>query len=68
MGSTQRQREVQPAEQEQRPGEGGGVGSGVLARGAGGAGVLPQKRCDWTGRRRNWLTVAGPMPRAVRLC
>ena len=41
---------------------------GVLARGEGGAGVLPQKRCDWTGRRQNWLTVAGPMPREVRLC
>jgi hypothetical protein len=44
------------------------VRCGVLARGEGGAGVLPQKRCDWTGRRQNWLTVAGPMPRAVRLC
>ena len=42
---------------------------GVLARGEGGAGVLPsEERCDWTGRRQNWLTVAGPMPRAVRLC
>ena len=30
---------------------------GVLARREGGAGVLPQKRCDWTGRRQNWLTV-----------
>ena len=59
---------IQPAEQEQRPGEGGGVRCGVLARGEGGAGVLPQKRCDWTGRRQNWPTVAGPMPRAVRLC
>ena len=59
---------IQPAEQEQRPGEGVGVRCGVLARREGGAGVLPQKRCDWTGRRQNWPTVAGPMPRAVRLC
>ena len=59
---------IQPAEQEQRPGEGVGVRCGVLARREGGAGVLPQKRCDWTGRRQNWPTVAGPMPRVVRLC
>ena len=51
---------LQPAEQEQRPGEGLGVRCGVLARREGGAGVLPQKRCDWTGRRQNWPTVAGP--------
>ena len=35
---------IQPAEQEQRPGEGGGVRGGVLARGEGGAGVLPLRR------------------------
>ena len=40
---------IQPAEQEQRPGEGGGVRCGVLARREGRAGVLPQKRCDWAG-------------------
>ena len=42
---------IQPAEQEQRPGEGGGVRGGVLARGEGGAGVLPlrKERCYWTG-------------------
>ena len=50
-------REIQPAEQEQRPGGGVGVGCGVLARREGGAGVLPQKRCDWTGRRQNWPTM-----------
>ena len=48
---------IQPAEQEQRPGGGVGVGCGVLARREGGAGVLPQKRCDWTGRRQNWSTM-----------
>ena len=51
---------LQPAEQEQRPGEGLGVRCGVLARREGGAGVLPQKRCNWTGRRQSWPTVAGP--------
>ena len=60
---------IQPAEQEQRPGEGVGVRCGVLARREGGAGVLPQKRCDWTGRRQKLADyVAGPMPRAVRPC
>ena len=58
---------IQPAEQEQRPGEGGGVGCGALARREGGAGVLPQKRCDWTGWRQNWPTVAGPTPGASLL-
>ena len=49
-------------------GVGGRGGCGVLVRREGGAGVLPQKRCDWTGWRQNWLTVAGPMLRAERLC
>ena len=51
---------IQPAEQKQRPGEGGGVRCGVLARGKGGAGVLPQKRCDWTGRRQKLADYGRP--------
>jgi hypothetical protein len=61
VGSTQRQREGQPAEQEQRQ-RGRGRGRewcpGVAA---GGAGVLPpQKRCDWTGRRRKLADCGRP--------
>ena len=40
--------------------EGWVSGCGVLVRREGGAGVLPQKRRDWTSWRQNWLTTAGP--------
>ncbi len=36
--------------------EGWVSGCGVLVRREGGAGVLPQKRRDWTGWRQIWLT------------
>ena len=51
MGSTQRQREVNPRNRNRDKGRGRGREwcPGVAA---GGAGVLPQKRCDWTGRRQ----------------
>ena len=31
---------------------------------------LSEERCDWTGRRQNWLTVAaaGPVPRVWFTC
>ena len=59
---------IQPAEQKQRPGEGGGVRCGDLARGRVGQVCYLRKGATGPAGVRNWLTVAGPMPRAVRLC
>ena len=59
MGSTQRQREVNPRNRNRDRGRGRGREwcPGVAA---GGAGVLPQKRCDWTGRRRKLADCGRP--------
>jgi len=59
VGSTQRQREVNPRNRNRDKGRGRGREwcPGVAA---GGAGVLPQKRCDWTGRRRKLADCGRP--------
>ena len=59
MGSAQRQREVNPRNRNRDRGRGRGREwcPGVAA---GGAGVLPQKRCDWTGRRRRLADCGRP--------
>ena len=68
MGSTQRQRGYNP--QNRNRGRGRGEGLGVVSWRGGRAGQVCYLRRGATGPAgvRNWPTVAGPMPRAVRLC